>query len=173
MADRQNLLREGTIAGAIGATSVAVWFLILDTIAGSPFHTPRVLGSAFLSGFDPATAQSSTAMPLIVYTVFHYVAFVGLGIVAAALVRASQREPNIVAGLVVLFVAFEAGFYGLTQLLTPSERLSSLAWWQVGVANLLAAAVMGVYMIRAHPELKREFGYSAGRENTPQSSESA
>ena len=165
MAERQSLVREGVISGMIGATSVAVWFLILDTIAGHPFHTPRVLGTAFLSLLGPSVSVDSPAMVVAGYTAFHYVAFAILGIIASALVRASQREPNLVAGLVVLFVAFEAGFYGLTALLTQSELLGSLAWWQVGVANLIAAALMGAYMLKAHPELRGEFDYAlSGKE---------
>lgn len=165
MTERQSLVREGVIAGAIGATSVAVWFFVLDAIAGRPFHTPRVLGAAFFSVLGPAMSPDSPAMIVAGYTAFHYVAFAILGIIAAALVRASQREPNIVAGLVVLFVAFEAGFYGLTALLTQSELLGSLAWWQVGVANLIAAALMGAYMLKLHPELRREMDYAlSGKE---------
>lgn len=160
MRDRKGLAREGVIAGAIGATSVAVWFLILDIIGGRPLHTPRVLGAAFFSVLGPAVSPDSPAMQVAGYTAFHYAAFAVLGIVAAALVRASEREPNIVAGLVVLFVAFEAGFYGLTALLAQAELLGALAWWQVGVANLVAAVLMGSYMLRAHPELKRELDYA-------------
>jgi hypothetical protein len=33
MRERHNLAREGVIAGAIGATGVALWFLIVDTFA--------------------------------------------------------------------------------------------------------------------------------------------
>ena len=39
------ILREGFIAGLIGAGAVALWFLIVDTIAGRPFFTPAMLGS--------------------------------------------------------------------------------------------------------------------------------
>src|SRR5205823_1851736 len=40
------ILREGFIAGLIGAGAVALWFLIVDIIAGRPFFTPAMLGSA-------------------------------------------------------------------------------------------------------------------------------
>ena len=39
------ILREGFIAGLIGAGAVALWFLIVDMIAGRPFFTPAMLGS--------------------------------------------------------------------------------------------------------------------------------
>jgi hypothetical protein len=41
MAERAaQLLREGIITGFIGATAIAVWFLIVDTISGHPFLHP-------------------------------------------------------------------------------------------------------------------------------------
>jgi hypothetical protein len=46
-------LREGFIAGLIGATSVAVWFLIVDLIAGRPLFTPSVLGEALMNVLGP------------------------------------------------------------------------------------------------------------------------
>ena len=44
MAERQhNFLREGALTGFIGATAIAVWFLIVDTVTGRPFYTPEFL----------------------------------------------------------------------------------------------------------------------------------
>src|SRR5207244_2367183 len=40
------ILREGFIAGLIGAGAVALWVLIVDVIAGRPFFPPGSLGSA-------------------------------------------------------------------------------------------------------------------------------
>ena len=167
MAERQGILREGIQAGLIGATSVAVWFLAVDTIAGHPLETPRLLGQAFFSVFGQAVSPDRAMTQIIGYTVFHYMAFMVLGLVASALVHASQKEPNMVAGLVVLFVAFEAGFYGLTALLSQSELLGKLAWYQVGAANLISAALMGLSILRGHPELRQELTYALeGREGS-------
>src|SRR6266705_427846 len=50
MAERpHNFLREGVITGCIGATAIALWFLIVDTIAGHPFYTPIFLGMCVVS----------------------------------------------------------------------------------------------------------------------------
>src|SRR6266850_1119911 len=46
VSDTARLYQEGMIAGVIGAITVAVWFLLLDTAAGHPFYTPTVLGTA-------------------------------------------------------------------------------------------------------------------------------
>ena len=41
-------LREGVVAGLLGAASVAAWFFVLDVVNGRPFFTPAVLGAKVL-----------------------------------------------------------------------------------------------------------------------------
>ena len=73
---------EGIVAGLIGATTIAVSFLILDTLNGRPFHTPTVLGTALFrqgAGLDaPGDLKISLEMVLM-YTWVHVLAFCGLG----------------------------------------------------------------------------------------------
>ena len=40
--------------------------------------------------------------------------------------------------------------------------LGGLAWYNVMIGNLLAAALMGTYMWKAHPHLKEEFQHALG-----------
>src|SRR5476651_2172556 len=50
MAERpHNFLREGEITGFIGATAIAIWFLVVDTIGARPFYTPIFLGKGVVS----------------------------------------------------------------------------------------------------------------------------
>ena len=41
---------EGIVAGLLGAATVALWFLVIDTINGHPLYTPTVLGTAVFRG---------------------------------------------------------------------------------------------------------------------------
>jgi putative oxidoreductase len=149
------LTREGTIAGAIGATVIAVWFFIVDMIAGQAFFTPTTLGRGMLSIFGPA--DQGTIVVVTAYTIFHYLAFVVLGMIASLIVNFARREPSILLGFVVLFAATEVGFYAMVSLLQQATALGSLAWYNVMIGNLLAAAAMGTYLIKLHPELREEF----------------
>jgi len=142
-------LREGFVAGVVGATSVAVWFFVVDLIAGRPLHTPSVLGEAVMNVFGPNRGEGPLEHVML-YTVFHYAAFFIVGIIAAALIQASEKEPSVLAGFLILFVAFEVGFYGLTVMLSKSI-LGSIAWYQIGAANLVAAFLMGRYLLHEHP----------------------
>jgi divalent metal cation (Fe/Co/Zn/Cd) transporter len=74
-------------------------------------------------------------------------------------VNNAEREPSMLIGLMFLFVAFEVGWYGFTALLARSEHFGALAWYQVMVANLVAALAMGIYMWRSHPALAGRFAH--------------
>ena len=159
------VVREGLIAGAIGATSVALWFLILDLIAGRPLFTPQVLGQALFSVLGPppddaAHLLDTTTVQLIGYTIFHYAAFIAVGLLAAYVLELAHEEPSVLLGFIILFVAFEIGFHGLVALLQQTTVLGALAWYQVMLGNLIAASFMGVYLWRAHPEIGEELAHA-------------
>jgi uncharacterized membrane protein YphA (DoxX/SURF4 family) len=147
------ILREGVVAGLIGATCVAVWFFFVDLVAGHMFFTPITLGRALFTVFRTTPAMESPALYVIGYTIFHYAAFMGVGIIAAATVKLAGREPAVLLGFAILFVAFEVGFYWFVALLQQASALGGLAWPQVMVGNLISAAAMGAYIWRAHPRL--------------------
>ncbi len=42
------VVQDGVVAGLIGAATIAIWFLVVDTINGRPLYTPTVLGTAIL-----------------------------------------------------------------------------------------------------------------------------
>jgi uncharacterized membrane protein YphA (DoxX/SURF4 family) len=157
------LVREGVIAGLIGAAVIAVWFFFVDIITRQPLFTPATLGRGMLSIFGPVPADQSTVFLVLSYTVFHVAAFMLVGLVAAMIVSFANREPSILLGFVVLFAAIEVGFYAFVGLLQQATPLGSLAWYNVMIGNLLAAAAMGTYLLRAHPVLREQFAHAIDR----------
>jgi uncharacterized membrane protein YphA (DoxX/SURF4 family) len=154
------VLREGLIAGAIGATVVALWFLIVDIVAGEAFFTPATLGRALLSVLGPAAAGETVLGAVVVYTIFHYAAFAVVGLIAVVVVHAAESEPSVLAGFLILFVVFELAFHGFVALLQHTTPLGALAWYQVLAGNLLAAMAMGTYLWRMHPALREELRHA-------------
>jgi hypothetical protein len=156
VADRHNSIREGILAGWLGATAIAVWFLIVDTVSGHPLYTPDLLGRGLISILGKPPAMPDTmATHVFGYTLFHYVAFALVGVVVAWIVHKSARTPAILAGFLVVFVMIEAGAYMVAGLLTESP-FGALAWYQILIANLLAVSLMGWFMWSRHPDLKRD-----------------
>jgi hypothetical protein len=155
MARAQRLvLREGIVAGVIGATVVAVWFLLFDLARGRPFLTPGLLGAAVFQGVNDPIGLQITAGPVIGYTVLHGLAFVAFGVVAASIMAVSEREPALFVAFVILFACFEVFFFGVVGALGKS-MLGALVWWAILVGNLLASVAMLWYLFRAHRALPR------------------
>jgi hypothetical protein len=150
----QRALLEGFIAGAIGAVAVATWFLIVDLVAGRPFFTPAMLGSAvFWGNLDPASVEISFAT-VIGYTMLHALAFFLAGMAAAAFAFLVEVFPSTAFLVVFLFVVFEVGFYIIVATLAQ-PLLGALAWFNVAIGNCLAAVGMGIYLWRAHPRIAK------------------
>jgi hypothetical protein len=154
MALNSRYVREGVIAGMIGAAIVAVWFLIYDAARGHPFRTPALLGAATFKGVqNPAEVATSTHL-VVEYTVLHGVVFAMIGVLIAYLVVSAQRQPSRLLMMFIVLMCFEVFFLAvLTWLAHPV--LNELTWWAILIANALAAAGMLIYFFVGHRALGR------------------
>ena len=142
--------KRGLVAGLLGAAAVAVWFFLLDVIAGHPLQTPAALGSSLLFG---KTEIEMSARTIIAYTVFHVVAFLGAGLLFVWITERLERRPSFVLFALLFVILGEA--LALANLATYAQwGLGSLGILSVTVANLLSIAVMGWYIWATHPTLR-------------------
>ena len=152
---RQTIIGEGLVVGLVGATAVAVWFLLYDLAAGVPFRTPALLGAAIFEGLrDPAALVITPALVL-KYTVLHGLAFLAFGIAAAGLFALVDYERRVLFAVFMLFCCFEVFLVGMVMAL--AERLiEEIPIWAILGGNLLAAIVMLGILFRSHHRVPRE-----------------
>jgi hypothetical protein len=151
----QRVLREAVVSGLLGAVAIALWFFIIDVVRGRPFFTPAALGSVlFLGARDAATVQVNLGT-VAGYTIVHLAMFLLAGFVAAKLLDQAERHPSILLGMVLLFVTFETLFFGVL-IIIANWLVTVLESWTILASNAIAAAVMGVYLLRKHPHLREE-----------------
>lgn len=152
----RDVLTGGLYAGLIGYATVVVFIALLNLLAGrSPFYTAALFGSALFYGLkDPATLIVAPG-PVLSYNMVHMVGFLGLGMLASWLVALAERYPVVQYFILVLliFVAFHV--YGAL-VLFAHPLLGAEAWWHVGAGTLAAALLMGWYLWRGHPLLRRQ-----------------
>jgi hypothetical protein len=157
-ADLSRLFQDGIVAGTVGAVTIALWFLLLDALSGRPLYTPTVLGTALFRGGagleSPHTLPVSFDMVL-AFTWLHEMVFVVIGGLASLLLAQAERRPNLGFGIVLLFVVFEFGFIAVAMVFAESA-LRALTMPAILVGNLFAAATMGLYLWRRHPQLHIE-----------------
>jgi hypothetical protein len=102
----RGLVPRGVVAGVIGATALAFWFVVIDSSQGQPFRTPGFLGGALLgtSALEPGPG------PVILFTLLHYVAFICVGLGVSWALSKFQTLPNMFLGLVIGFGLFDLVF---------------------------------------------------------------
>lgn len=153
---KRSPLKEGVLAGLIGAATIALWFLVLDTFQGRALHTPTVLGTAFFRGGEGLDAVETLPVAIemvALYSLMHWLAFTVMGTIAAYVVAAAARARALwtsILAFFVLFVALEFGFRLVGAMLLTQEALYALAWQNVMTGNLLAAAAMGAFLLQRH-----------------------
>jgi len=143
------------VAGVIGAATIAIWFLILDTIYVRALYTPTVLGTALFRHGEGLASPENLPISLrmtLMYTWVHGLAFCVIGGIASRLLALAEQNPNVGFGILLFFVLFEFGFVA-TATVFAEPVLHALAWPAILVGNLLAAASMAGYFWRRHPHL--------------------
>ena len=146
-------VREGVIAGAVGATGVALWLFITDVLASRALYTPRVLGQgvARLLGLDVPGAMTA----IVGYTILHYAIFAFLGTLSAAIVHRSRKDPTIFAGALLVFAVLEAAFALFMLALHAVDLFGRFGMVQIAGANIFGWVLIGVVLWRAHPGIRR------------------
>jgi MFS family permease len=142
--------KRGMVAGLLAAAVVAVWFFVLDAVAGHPLQTPAALGSSLL--FAQTTVEWS-ARTIVGYFVFHFVAFILGGVLFVWVAERLERRPSFILFALLFVILGEA--LVLAILASYAQwGLGSLGVWSLTIANILAMVVMGWYIWATHPTLR-------------------
>jgi hypothetical protein len=142
---------RGVVGGLVAAAIVAVFFHVVDILAGRPFYTPAALGSNLILGqsLDPGEGIPYTLV--FAYGATHTVVFVAFGVIAAGQIAFRPRLLGLKEGAVlatILFAVFQATFLSLAGLFAWSV-LDEMGIGRVAVANLLASAGLAGYLVVA------------------------
>ena len=129
----RGIISRGVVAGVVGASVLAFWFLVVDGSQGEPFRTPGFLGGALL-GTD---ALEPSAGPVILFTLLHYAAFIAVGLGVSWTLAKIHVAPNIFLGLVVGFGLFDLVFY-TSVTVTGVDVVGEFGWPPVLMGNLIA-----------------------------------
>jgi hypothetical protein len=156
-------IREGLVAGLLGGAAVMLWFLVIDLISGRLLFTPGALGSALFFGARGLHEVQTAVETVLGYTGVHVAAFMAVGLIASVMVEGARREPPLLLGMVLFFVTLETLFLGLLAVVA-AWLLDAIRWWMIVGGNLIAAAVMGGYLLHEHPELREHLTHDLEEE---------
>src|SRR5436305_14231997 len=96
-----HLIADGVVGGVLAGLVVALWFLVVDSAAGRPFHTPVALASALTrQPLGPPTLRLVAA-----YTVVHLAVLALLGLAMAEAITVLRAPPRLLFAVLVGHVA--------------------------------------------------------------------
>jgi len=144
-------LRYGIPTGLVGAGVVAVFFLVVDLVAGQPLATPSALGATLFRGEPMDLSAPISGVLVLGYTMMHAAIFIAIACTVAvvALSVGRPRTPSFPFWLKLAAVAFLAceAFFVLLALLVEGSVWADLGFVNVTVANALAGASMGAALM--------------------------
>ena len=153
------VLGDGAMAGAIGASVIALFFLLIDTARHEPFFTPSVMASALLRGASPAQGAAVDLSMVAAYSLLHAAAFIGVGVLAAWATAMRHASVATFTLAIALFASLEAGFL-VTCIAVDRSLLDVVGVAPATVGNLLAAIGMAAYLHRwPHDSIEEREGH--------------
>ena len=161
-AQEHSTFREGVVTGLLGAIVVAVWYFLIDSAAGQPFHTPNVLGKIFFRGDLTPGVHHVVPGVVVGYTVLHFVVYILVGALLALLTHTAMRDISLRMGVWMGLVCAFCLLAGLTYMLAVATA-ERLPLWTVVGGSFLGVAVMGWYLLAGHREV-RDTGRALGDE---------
>jgi len=148
--DRARILSEGLFTGLIGCLTVVLFYGVLNLIEGhSFFATAERLGAGLVA------SGGGAAGAVLAFNGLHVVVFLVIGVVAAWLVMQTERHPSFF--VLALFIGVAGLFAVLAVFLSFAASTGiEIPIGTVLAANLAAGALMGAYLLKAHPKLWSE-----------------
>jgi len=136
---------DGIMAGVIGASAIALFFLVVDLVRFEPLFTPSMLGSAILKGVTPS-AEIPVDMSMVgAYTLLHGGLFALVGCLGAWALVQRGTSPGLGIVSTILFAIFEFGSIAAAAIYLPT-LIPLLGAGTITLGNLLSALAMGAYL---------------------------
>ena len=155
-AQEHSTVREGMAMGVLGAVVVALWYLLVDLLAGRPLHTMSVLGRILLQGDVNPGPRAVDAGAVAGFGLLHLAVFVLLGIGLTLMAHLAARNialrMGVWLGLVVSFL-FATGLVFMLNTSTANR----LPLWEVLGGGVLGVGTMAWRLWRRHPRLRQSF----------------
>ena len=146
-------LRDGIIAGALGATAIAGWTIAVDAFTDRMGVTGALIGAWIYEALGAGFRGRGFGAHIATWLVALYIGVIAIGLAASWLYNALDQKPSLAFGLVLLVIVLELILLSLTGLASQNPIFGGIAWFYGLIGNIIGAAVMGRYLWRTrHPE---------------------
>lgn len=149
---RRAIWTEGVLVGLVAAAGSTLILVLAGALSGRGLHILTDAGmSALPSVVRGATGLSAAAS----YVLSHALIYVLAGVVALALAGLADRVPPLVAGLLLVVLIIEFGFFVFTTESQASGRIDQVSWRSLLIAHAVGDVIFILGLVRAHPSLRQ------------------
>jgi len=146
------VLRDGLLAGLLGAICVAVVHLVYDAVTADALRTPAVLHALAFGGEAASPANGLDVAAVMQYSAIHLVSWAIVGVALSLLVSVSDSYPKLWYAAMTVAGFFACSVVYLT-FAADAPGLSGLNLWLGTVAG---GAVMARYLTQRHPGVLKQ-----------------
>ena len=146
----RNPLREGVMAGALGATAIAGWTLAVDAFTDRIGVTGALIGAWIYEALGAGFGGRGFGAQIVTWLVALYIGVIGIGMIASWLYNGAEKKPSLAFGLIMLVVVLELILLNLTGLASQNPIFGGGAWLYGLIGNIIGAFVMGRFLWRTH-----------------------
>lgn len=143
--ESSNLLYAAAYAGFVGSGVIAVFFLLRDSLMGSPLLTPSIFGAALFGSGVPTGETAIRIDWVALVSLVHVTLFTSVGAPFAYLVhRIPSLRDNPVVMSLGLFAVLGIGIAALDALVTPG-LVGAIGATSIFLGNAVTSVAMAVF----------------------------
>ena len=165
--NRVDSVWHGLMVGLVGYATIAIAVSLGDLMLGrSLFYTVSLLGEWLF--YDLRNPSDVRVWPgaVFAYNGLHLLTFLAFGMAASWLATMSERGPLYwYAGLVLFLFVFVHMYASVLFMTEPLRREIPLLL--LTIPSLLAVVAMSAYLLRTHPQLRREMSEWVDEDDVP------
>ncbi len=145
-----DLIYDAFFGGGIAGSVIALFFLALDIVGGSPLITPAMMGAALFGGVTPSSVETIRLDMVAYFSVLHFVTFAILSVALSYLSRVSRLvEGHVLVMTGLAFAVLTVVILAADWLVMPGV-VGTLGYGQVLAANALTGFALAVFMKWSH-----------------------
>jgi hypothetical protein len=144
-------------AGVLGAVVVWFWILIIGALNGDPLRVATMIGSGLTHVVGVRATPGWVAV--LVFTVFHFVVWLGIAKVIAVVLRVAVGTPAVLMLATVVSILVLLALVGITMIFASEGLGDVFAWSAMYAGSIIGLTTAAWYILHHHPEVRGELAH--------------
>lgn len=145
-----DLVFDTFYSAAIGGSAIALYFLVVDILSGTPLFTPSLMGTVLFTGAAAETVTEVRMDMVAYFSIVHFLSFTALGLGVSGLCRSRYSMVRRRAAMTAALCAVLTGGFFLAGATIMPGIVGVIGVFQALLANLITSAAMTQFLAWSH-----------------------